>query len=48
VRVVRRWNRLPREAPGVPSLLAFKARLDGTSNNLVWRELALPIAGGWS
>ena len=28
VRVVRPWPRLPREAVAVPSLAAFKARLD--------------------
>ena len=35
VRVVRRWNRLPREAVHTPSLKAFKARLDGALSNLV-------------
>ncbi|KFP28239.1 hypothetical protein N325_02628, partial [Colius striatus] len=33
VRVVRYWNRLPREAVCAPSL--FKARLDGALSNLV-------------
>ena len=29
MRMLRHWNRLPREAVGDPSLEAFKARLDG-------------------
>ena len=35
VRVVRHWNRLPREAVDAPSLELFKARLDGALGNLV-------------
>jgi len=35
MRVVRHWNRLPREAVAAASLKMFKARLDGTLNNLV-------------
>jgi len=34
VRVVKHWNRLPREAVEVPSLETFKARLDGALSNL--------------
>ena len=34
VRVVRQWNRLPREAVDMPSMEAFKARLDGALSNL--------------
>ncbi|KFV90200.1 hypothetical protein N326_04656, partial [Eurypyga helias] len=34
-RVVRRWNRLPREAVDAPSLEVFKARLDEALRNLV-------------
>ena len=34
VRVVRQWNRLPREIVDSPSLEAFKARLDGAVRNL--------------
>ncbi|KAJ7418452.1 hypothetical protein BTVI_29147 [Pitangus sulphuratus] len=35
VRVVRLWNRLPREVVDSPSLEVFKARLDGALSNLV-------------
>ncbi|KFW85880.1 hypothetical protein N305_12550, partial [Manacus vitellinus] len=35
VRVVRHWNRLPREAVVAPSLKVFKAKLDGALSNLV-------------
>ncbi|KFQ93448.1 hypothetical protein Y956_02550, partial [Nipponia nippon] len=34
-RVVRHWNRLPREAVDAPSLAVFKGRLDGALSNLV-------------
>ena len=35
VKVVRHWNRLPREAVDAPSLAVFKAKLDGALSNLV-------------
>ena len=35
VRVVRCWNRLPRETVDVPLVETFKARLDGAVSNLV-------------
>ena len=35
MRVVRCWNRLPREAVDVPSLEVFKARLDVALGSLV-------------
>ncbi|KFV12795.1 hypothetical protein N340_03729, partial [Tauraco erythrolophus] len=34
-RVVRYWNRLPREVVDAPSLKVFKARLDEALGNLV-------------
>ena len=45
-RVVRHWNRLPREVVDAPSLEAFKARLDVALGSLVWWLAALHIAGG--
>ena len=35
MRVVRQWNRLPREIVAAPSLGVFKARLEGALSNLV-------------
>ena len=46
VRVVRHWNRLPREVVDAPSLEVFKARLDGALSKLVWWKVSLPMAGG--
>jgi len=34
MRVVRYWNRLPREVVAAPSLEVFRARLDGALSNL--------------
>jgi len=46
VRVVRPWNRLPREAVAAPSLKVFKARLDKALISLVWWKVSLPM-GVW-
>ncbi|KFZ65807.1 hypothetical protein N321_12699, partial [Antrostomus carolinensis] len=35
VRVVRHWNRLPKEVVDAPSLEVFKARLDEALSNLI-------------
>ncbi|KFP20814.1 hypothetical protein Z169_11504, partial [Egretta garzetta] len=35
MRVVKHWNRLPREVVEAPSVEAFKARLDGALSNLI-------------
>jgi len=34
-RVMRCWNRLPREVEDAPSLEVFKVRLDGALSNLI-------------
>ena len=46
IRVVKHWNRLPREAVDAPSLEVFKARLDGALSNLIYWEMSLLMAGG--
>jgi len=48
MRVVRHWNRLPREAVAAPSLPSLKARLDGALSTLVWWKMSLLMAGGWN
>ncbi|KFP23050.1 hypothetical protein Z169_13324, partial [Egretta garzetta] len=35
IRVVKHWNRFPREVVEAPSLKTFKARLDGALSNLI-------------
>jgi len=35
IRVVKHWNRLPREVVEAPSLETFKTRLDGALSNLI-------------
>jgi len=46
MKVVKHWNRLPREVVAAPSLAVFKARLDGALSNLVWWKMSLLMAGG--
>jgi len=47
MRVVRHWNRFPREAVAAPSLEVFKARLDGALSNLVQWKVSLSVAERW-
>jgi len=46
VRVVKPWNRLPREVVDAPSLETFKARLDGALSNLIQLKMFWLTAGG--
>jgi len=41
MRVVKHWNRLPREMIGAPSLETFKVRLDGALSNLSYLKMPL-------
>ena len=45
MRVVKHWERLPREVVGAPSLETFKARLDGALSNLIKLKMSLLTAG---
>jgi len=45
MRVVKHWDRLPRETVAAPSLAVFKARLDGALSTLVWWKMSLLVAG---
>ena len=44
-RVAMHWDKLPKEVVDVPSLEAFKPRLDVALGSLVWWLAALHIAG---
>lgn len=45
-RVLRHWNRLPRETVSVPSLGMLRTRLEGALNILIWWVTNLPTARG--
>ena len=45
MRVVKHWNRLPREVVAAPSLEVLKARLDGALSNLVPAVEDVPAHG---
>ena len=41
----RKWNRLPKDILCVPSLEAFKVRMDGILGSLIWWLGTLSMAG---
>jgi len=45
IRVVKHWNRLPREVVEALSLETFTTGLDGALSNLVWWKVPLLTAG---
>jgi len=46
MRVVKHWNRLPRELAEALSLETFKVKLGGALSNLVSLKMSLLTAGG--
>ena len=48
MRVVRRWNRLPRDVVDAPSMEPFKARLDQSLDNLIQLWCACSLQGSWT
>jgi len=46
IRMVKHWNRLPRDVVSIHPRKTLKARLDGTLSNLVWLKISLLAAGG--
>jgi len=45
MRVVKHWDRLPREVLDSPPLEPFKVRLDGSLSNLIELKMSPIIAG---
>jgi len=46
MKLLKSWNRLPREVVDASSLETFKARLEGALSNLIWLKMALLTAEG--
>jgi len=45
MRVVKHWQRLPREVVAAPSLETFKGRLEGALSNLIYLNRSFLIVG---
>jgi len=45
MRLVRHWDRLPREVVDAPTLELLKVRLDGALSHLIKLKVSLPMAG---
>ena len=48
VRVLRYWNRLPRDVVNAPSLVAFRVRLDKTLGNLIYLSCPRSFQVSWT
>jgi len=48
LRLVRPWQRLPREVAEAPSLGVFKVRLDGALRNLIYWKMSQPLTVVWA
>jgi len=46
MKMMRHWNRLPKEVVDAPSLKVFKNMLDKPFSNLTYWKVSLPMAGG--
>jgi len=43
MRVVKRWNRVPREVVDISPLETFEAKLDEALSKLIWLKMSLLI-----
>jgi len=46
MRIVKHWNRLPKEVVEAPSLETFQVRLDRALSSLIQWKTSLLMAGG--
>ena len=48
IRIVRLWNRMPREVVDTLSLEILKVRLEGALSNLICCRCPCSLQGGWT